>query len=120
MIHEYDNERILNSINFIQSEYERRKEILHEEKEKQKNAVAITSKERKTEYKAAYNSAYNAKEYNTAYKKAYNAVYKEMVHAKIKIVEQLMNPKSVQDVNEELRLKEEKKRGKKREAERFR
>ena len=59
MIHEYDNERILNSINFIQSEYERRKEILHEEKEKQKNAVAITSKERKTEYKAAYNSAYN-------------------------------------------------------------
>ena len=106
-----EDQEVLKSILSIRSEYQRRKEILNEEREKQKQDLKSTSKERKSEQRKAYYT----KECNVEHRKDYNAAYKKMNQAKIKTYEQLMNPKADKGILNET-AEEEEKRNKKREA----
>ena len=69
------DETISNSKFSSRSEYQRRKDLIYEEKQMQKQAVANATKEFKTEYKKAYNTVYNANEGNINAKKAINEEY---------------------------------------------
>ena len=78
-------------LNSVTSEYQRRKEMLEEEINKQKTALVTSAKERKTKLKQIYNAAYTAM--NTKSKQAYNAAYRAMTNAKIHAYQQLTSPK---------------------------